>query len=133
MSDFAFTIVRSQDGLVTSSGQAGSDLQLQTQFDYCPEGHEIHAGIEIMPGWRYVDGEFVPPSPEPVTVEMVKREAGRRLKYTDWYVTRAADPTDGRPVPESVLAERAALRAAAERLEAMVPIPPDYRSEEHWT
>jgi hypothetical protein len=67
-----------------------------------------------------------------VSIHDVKVEQARRLSLTDGYVTRAADPTDGRPVPDDILAQRAAIRLAATALEAMTPIPGDYRADHHW-
>ena len=86
-------------------------------------------------GWRLVDGwpePFNRPLP-PVTIAMVKDEQARLLRYSDWAITRAADPTDGTPIPPSIIAERSAIRAGAERLEAMDPIPADYRDPKYWT
>jgi MoxR-like ATPase len=38
-------------------------------------------------------------------------EALAELAVTDWYVIRAADPSDGLPIPEDVIARRRAARA----------------------
>lgn len=47
-------------------------------------------------------------------VRKAKRAAARQyLADTDWYITRALDPSDGRPVPEDVLTARAQARKTA--------------------
>lgn len=70
--------------------------------------------------------------PQPPKVAEVKGECARRLAFTDWYVTRAADPSDGRPMPDDVAERRTAIRAACERLIAMNPIPLDYTDSKYW-
>lgn len=129
MAEFDFTLIRASDGFVVSSGSAGSSAQLQVQADTVPPGHMLVVGEWITPGWYWNGKSFVPPAPDPVTVAMVKREAGRRLSYTDWYEIRALR---GTPIPASIAAERAAILAAADALEAMDPIPTDYRDPRHW-
>jgi hypothetical protein len=42
-----------------------------------------------------------------------------RLAETDWAIIRAQDPT-GKPVPQAILDERAAIRAAANAAEAQI-------------
>jgi len=67
----------------------------------------------------------------PITARQVKYEAGRRLRATDWMVMRAME--GGKPVPPDVLDQRTAIRAASDRIEQMVPIPPDFAADHHWT
>lgn len=71
------------------------------------------------------------PRTPPVTGDDVRGEAARRLARTDWMIIRAADPTSGTPVPDAVLAERAAIRAACDAL-LMNPISADFRDNRHW-
>ncbi len=66
------------------------------------------------------------------TVGAVKAEAARRLSVTDWYITRAMDPSDGREVPAEVLAQRSAIRAASDEIEALEPIPADFADDVRW-
>lgn len=133
MSDLSFALVDNATGIVVTAGHAGSELQLQVQIDNAPAGHTVMVGVETTPGWKWTGKDFVPPPPPPVTINDVKLEQARRLRYTDGYITRAADPTDARPIPEAVIAERQAIRDGAHRLEAMVPIPPDYRDPKYWS
>lgn len=72
----------------------------------------------------------VEPLPAP-TPDQIKEFAARLLRDTDWYVLRSLDP-DGAPVPESVTAYRSAVRAASGEIEAMRPIPADYRDAKYW-
>lgn len=74
--------------------------------------------------------EAIDSAPRPITVGQVKAEAGRRLSATDWYVIRASE--GGSAIPEAVLAERAAIRTRSNEIEAMVPIPADFASDQHW-
>lgn len=65
-----------------------------------------------------------------VSVPDVKAWAGRILRYTDWYVTRQQE--GGAAVPDNVLAYRQAVRDASNDIEAMSPIPSDYRDPKYW-
>ncbi len=126
-----FSVYRESDGVVVNSGFASSPSSLAAQAG---PGELVYVGEALEKGSRILSDRierFVPEEP-PVTVSMIKDEQGRRLRYTDWYVTRAADPTDARPVPIEIVAEREAIRAAAHRLEAMNPIPQDYREPKYW-
>jgi hypothetical protein len=49
-------------------------------------------------------------TPEGERREAARDDARGYLAETDWYVTRAADPSDGRAMPEDVAAGRAAAR-----------------------
>lgn len=49
-------------------------------------------------------------TPEGDRAEEERAEAMACLAATDWYVTRAADPSDGRPVPDDVIARRRGAR-----------------------
>jgi hypothetical protein len=126
-------VVRIADGFIVSSGVSDTQRQLDALVNGCPSGHFSVVGVEAPNGGYYRNGKVEPIPPPPVTIADVKREAGRLLKYTDWYVTRAADPADGTPIPNAVIAERQAIRDGAHRLEAMVPIPPDYRDPKYWS
>lgn len=57
------------------------------------------------------------------TAEDIRREAARaaaaaELAATDWYVTRASDPSDGRAIPAEVLERRRTARAVLREDEA---------------
>lgn len=69
-----------------------------------------------------------------MSVEELKSEVTRRAKEdcnhlltpTDWYVTRAADPADGRPVPADVVERRMAIKSACSDFETAVAPLTDY-------
>lgn len=71
----------------------------------------------------------IPAAPK---VAEVKAECARRLAFTDWYITRAADPSDGRSMPDDIAERRTALRAACAALIATDPIPADYTDSKYW-
>lgn len=127
-----FAVVRTSDNIVISAGSMTSETQIRAQEEALQPGQILITGNKALPGWKWTGKDFVPPPPPPVTINDVKLEQARRLRYTDGYITRAADPTDARPIPEAVIAERQAIRDGAHRLEAMVPIPPDYRDPKYW-
>lgn len=93
----------------------------------------IECSKECAPGWLYENGAFSPPPrPEPpaATAQDVRAEAAARLRATDWYVVRAADPGDSTPVPQAILDYRAAVRAASNAMEA--DPPSDYADDSRW-
>lgn len=128
----SYVVVDSR-GTVVRSGEASSIELAEMQAFNPGETAILDTTGEI--GDVVIDRIVQPRLPQVliVTLNDVKREQRRRLTYTDSYITRAADPTDGRPIPADVLAQRKAIREAAARIEAMDPIPPDYRDERHWT
>lgn len=71
--------------------------------------------------------------PKPPKVAEVRAECARRLAFTDWMITRAADPADGRPVPDDVVERRKTIKASCERLIGMTPIPINYTDSEFWS
>lgn len=87
----------------------------------------------IDPETQYLpDGVPTPLSPvlQVVPVEEVKRFMSRLLSYTDGYVTRRADT--GQELPAAIQAYRDAVRVRAHEIEAMEPIPPDFRDAKYW-
>lgn len=72
-------------------------------------------------------------APAPSHNGTVDDEQNRRLSTTDWYVIRALDPTDGRPVPPEIDAARARIREGGRALRALSPnIPADFREDKYW-
>lgn len=120
-------LVKNAAGDVIRSGQVSQPEQAECQALYPGERVELLLDAELLDSLDLGRREAVA-----VTPAMVNAEQARRLRYTDGYVTRAADPSDGRPVPEWVSAQRKAIRRAARRLEALDPIPPDYRADAYW-
>lgn len=96
------------------------------------DGEMLADGIWEAGKYRFVAGQPVAiaaPLPPAVTIEEVKAFAGRLLRVTDWMVTRSLE---GTPVPPDVLAYRAAIRAASNEIEAMAPIPQDFKDAKWW-
>lgn len=131
-----FSVVqRGEDGrpVVIRNGQASSAETIAAQ--------KAHPGEIVICGEAYevgtiltADGVITPQKPVvPLTVEQIKAEAARRLRSTDWMVTRATDPSDGRPMPEAVVEQRRRIKQASESLEGLSKIPPDYRDDKYWT
>ncbi|KQT50342.1 hypothetical protein ASG47_19760 [Devosia sp. Leaf420] len=92
--------------------------------------------------WR-IGPDGWPESFEPivvVTADEVKALAARLLRETDWQVTRHRDEVDAAQ-PTSLTAEayaglldaRQAIRDASNRIEAMDPIPADFRNPSYWS
>lgn len=52
-------------------------------------------------------------------VSQTKTTAGTLLGPSDWMITRSAEP-NGKPTPDAVLAERAAIRAKSDEKEAAI-------------
>lgn len=131
-----FSVVqRGDDGraVVIRNGQASSAETIAAQRAHpgeiviCGEAYEVGTILTEQ-------GVILPEKPVVlVTVEQIKAEAARRLRSTDWMVTRAADPSDGRPMPEAVVEMRQRIKRAGESLEGLSKIPADYRDDKYWT
>lgn len=69
---------------------------------------------------------------EAVTLQMVKNEAERRilLKWPIWRQLNAM--RDGAEVMAVMARDIDAIRTASNRIEALSPIPADYRHDRHW-
>lgn len=96
-------------------------------------GEAIYCLGPIDPKTTYLPGGIPTPKPEVVRVvseQDVKAHAGRLLSYTDWYVTRQQE--GGADIPADILTYRQAVRDASGVLEAMDPIPADYRDPKYW-
>jgi hypothetical protein len=119
-------------GLVTRSGRSGTIESLSIK---AKAGEGLYLGAVLREGIDSVinDQPVIGEEMIVVTVADVKRWAGKLLSYTDWMITRAADPGDGTPVPAEVLERRATIRARSAVIEAMSPIPADYRDKKYWT
>lgn len=69
---------------------------------------EIKELGQTVPEDAYLNREDIPKTPEQLlAAACAERDA--RLAATDWYAVRASEP-GGKPIPENVLAYRAALR-----------------------
>jgi hypothetical protein len=127
----AWSVVEVATGLVRDSGHSSTLADAVIQAG---DGQDVLLGQALAPGSRILDDGSVeaPAPPQPPSVHQVRAECAKRLSYTDWYVTRASDPSDGREMPDKVRAERAAIKAACDRLLSSTPIPVDYRDPKYW-
>lgn len=125
-----FAIYEAATGKVLRMGRSTNPAIYDVQK--LAEGEALYRG-EIDPAKIYLpNGE---PTPKPVDVEnvtpaQIKAHAARLLSYSDWYVTRQQET--GADIPESVLTYRQAVRDASGEIEAMDPIPADYRNTKYW-
>lgn len=99
------------------------------------EGQFSHRA-RLVEGWPIEDAEPLPA----VTLRDVKDHAARLLKASDWQASRHRDELDLGETPSltegefaALLARRAAIRAASNRIEQMTPIPADFRDAAYWT
>jgi len=125
-----FAVYEAATGKVLRVGRSSNPRIVEVQR--LAEGEAIYAG-EIDPDTQFLPGGFpAPKPPEPVVVPVseVKAWAGRILSYTDWYVTRQNE--GGPQVPEDILAYRQAVRDRSGEIEAMDPIPADFRDAQWW-
>lgn len=88
---------------------------------------EITAWLMSNPG--HPIGAYVAPT---ITVEDVKYETKARIADSGitWMLER--EMTGGDPVPQAIKDYLAAVRATGTALEAMEPIPQDYRFDHRW-
>ena len=125
-----FAVYEAGTGRVLRTGRSTNEAALALQAHR--EGETLYVG-EIDPKTTYLPGGVPTPKPAEtvvVTAGEVKAFAGRLLSYTDWYVTRRADT--GEDIPEAVSTYRQAVRAASDTIEAMEPIPADFRAPSYW-
>lgn len=95
------------------------------------EGEALHIG-QVDAATQYLPGGILTPKPEEppaIVAADVKAWAGRILSYTDWVDIRSIN---GAPADPSMLAYRQAVRDASNVIEAMSPIPADYRDPKYW-
>jgi hypothetical protein len=130
MTMYHFAVYDSATGNVLRMGRSSNERVLEVQA--LAEGEALYVG-EIDPETTYLpQGIPTPKSPEAAVVTdlEVKALAGRLLSYTDWYVTRQQE--GGAAIPAEVLAYRQAVREASNAIEAMDPIPADFRDPKYW-
>lgn len=72
---------------------------------------------------RFYWGTGLPMDHSPLVqqwVNQVKATAATLLAPTDWLITRASDPSSGKPAPQVALDERTAIRAKSDEKEAAI-------------
>jgi len=74
--------------------------------------------------WGYdEEGQLIPKDLEQLKqnwVGTVKQSAASQLAQTDWYITRAQDPSSAREIPEQVLEERGLIRSKSDEKELAI-------------
>ena len=94
-------------------------------------GQALYVG-DIDPNTMFLPGGFPAPLPEAsnsVVARDVKAHAGRILSYSDWVDIRSIN---GPAADPEMLAYRQAVRDASNEIEAMDPIPSDFRDPKYW-
>lgn len=83
---------------------------------------------------RFANGRAVrlPKLKPVVTVEMVRAEAALRIEEAmpRWMIDRQV--SGGSPIPEAAKAAASAIRVRSAEIEALRPIPEDFRSDIYW-
>lgn len=71
--------------------------------------------------WGYdQEGQLIPKDLQQLKelwISTVKQTAASLLQKTDWFITRAQDPSSTKEIPESVLEERAFIRSKSDEKE----------------
>ena len=127
---YHFAVYDEATGQVKRAGRGANSRILEVQ--QLGPGEALYAG-EIDPTTTYLPGGVPTPKPAQaivVTAAEVKTYAGRLLSYTDWYVTRQQE--GGADIPADILTYRQAVRQASNDIEAMSPIPADFRNPQYW-
>ncbi len=133
MTVYHYAVFDLESGEVKRLGKSTNRRQRVLERQRLSDGEGIYCLGPIDPKTTYLPGGVPTPKPEEVRVvtpQEVKAHAGRILSYTDWVVVRAMDT--GEPADPAILAKRQAIRDASDALEAMDPIPADYRDPKYW-
>jgi hypothetical protein len=95
--DSIYFVKKDKDGNITGTGQwhPGDAINYK--------GHEQVSKEE----WNRINAEIVKPKQEQAKENA---EARQYLSETDWYVTRANDPSDGTPIPDDIQKKRKEAR-----------------------
>lgn len=125
-----FAVYETATGKVVRTGSSANPRILGVQR--IGEGQALYVG-KIDPDTTYLPGGV--PSEKAaetrvVPASEVKAWAGRILSYSDWYVTRQYE--GGPDVPAEILTYRQEVRDRSGEIEAMSPIPVDFRDPKWW-
>lgn len=124
-----YAIYDAATGAVLRVGKSTNPAILDVQV--LADGEALHVG-EINPGATFLPGGIPTAKPAQaiiVTPQEVKAHAGRILSYTDWLELRASS---GQQIPPEMIAYRQAVRDRSGEIEAMEPIPADFRDPSYW-
>lgn len=129
---YHFAIYEAETGKVLRVGKSTNRRQRVLERRNLKVGEAIYNG-EVDPRTHFLPGGVPTEKPEEIpviTAGQVKAHAAKLLSYSDWYVTRKIET--GAAIPARVRAYRRAVRAASNKIDAMKPIPADYRDQKHW-
>lgn len=126
-----YAIYEADTGRVISAGRSSNPAIIELTRERLEDGQALYEG-EIDPNAVYLPGGM--PTPKPavpviITQQEVKAHAGRILSYTDWQEIRAIS---GAPMTPEMAAFRQAVRDRSGEIEAMDPIPADFRDASYW-
>lgn len=126
-----YAVYKTATGKVVAAGKSTNPAIIDVTREGLSEGHALYEG-EIDPDVVYLpDGVPTPKPTQPVLIapSQVKAHAGRILSYTDWLEIRAIS---GTPMTPEMAAYRQAVRDRSGEIEAMDPIPADFRDASYW-
>lgn len=126
-----YAVYEADTGKVISVGRSTNPAAIELTRDRMTAGQALYEG-EINPGAVYLPGGVPTRKPDAtvvVTPQEVKAHAGRILSYTDWVEIRAIN---GSPVSREMAAYRQGVRDRSGEIEAMSPIPADFRDANYW-
>lgn len=119
-------------GAVLRAGKSTNRRQRVLERNALQAGEAIYCRGPIDLATTYLPNGVPTPKPEVqfvVTAQQVKAHAGRILSYTDWLEIRAIS---GVPMTPEMAAYRQAVRDRSGEIEAMDPIPADFRDASYW-
>jgi hypothetical protein len=128
---YHFAVYRPDTGEVVRAGRSSNARAVSLAREGLAEGQALFEG-EIDPTTQILPSGVLTPRPDTkvVRVKDVRDHADRLLSYTDWVIIRELDT--GKPADPEIKAQRQAIRNASNVLEAMDPIPTDFKDARYW-
>lgn len=126
-----YAIYETHTGKVVAAGHSSNEAVIDLAREGLTDGQSLYVG-EIDPTATFLPGGVPAPKlaePVVITAKDVKGHANRILSYTDWVDIRALN---GTPVTQAMTAYRQAVRDRSGEIEAMSPIPADFRNPSYW-
>lgn len=127
-----YAVYEAATGAVLRRGSSTNRRQRVLERRALKPGEAIYCLGPIDPETTYLPGGVPSPKPvQPVIIapSEVKAHAGRILSYTDWLEIRAIS---GTPMAPEMADYRQAVRDRSGEIEAMDPIPADFRDASYW-
>lgn len=126
-----YAVYEAESGTVVAAGKSTNPEIIDLARGGLTEGQALYVG-EIDPNTTFLPGGFPaskPVQPAIITAQDVKAHAGRILSYTDWLEIRSIS---GEPMTPEMAEYRQAVRDRSGEIEAMSPIPADFRDPKYW-